>query len=88
VFISSADWMVRNLDHRIEASCPIFSPIIKEELKNILAIQLSDNVKARILNNKPGNEYVQSEGAAIRSQINIYNFLLDKKNSSSTDEQP
>lgn len=80
VFISSADWMVRNLDHRIEASCPIFSPSIKEELKSILAIQLSDNVKARILNNKPGNEYVRSEGDSIRSQIEIYKYLFNKKN--------
>lgn len=80
VYISSADWMVRNLDHRVEASCPIFSAEIKEEIKTILNIQLSDNVKARILNHKTSNDYVKSDNPPIRSQIEIYNYLLDKKN--------
>ena len=51
VFISSADWMVRNIDHRIEAACPIFEKDIQQELKDILQIQLSDNIKARKLDN-------------------------------------
>ena len=58
VYISSADWMVRNLDHRVEATCPITDEVIKKELKNILNIQLSDNVKARWLDNELSNEYV------------------------------
>ncbi len=45
VYISSADWMVRNIDHRVEATCPITDEVIKKELKNILNIQLSDNVR-------------------------------------------
>ncbi|MBC7902563.1 MAG: polyphosphate kinase 1, partial [Gemmatimonadaceae bacterium] len=52
VFISSADWMVRNLDHRVEATCPIFDEDIKRVIKNILNIQLNDNVKARVLDNE------------------------------------
>ncbi|MDQ2720733.1 MAG: polyphosphate kinase 1 [Bacteroidota bacterium] len=80
IFISSADWMVRNLDHRIEAACPILDPEIQRELKDILNIQLSDNVKARILDNELSNEYVDGENAKkIRSQIDIYNYLLTKK---------
>jgi polyphosphate kinase len=81
IFISSADWMVRNLDHRVEAACPIFDKEIQQELKDILSIQLNDNVKARILDNELSNEYVQpGEGALkIRSQIEIYNYLLKKK---------
>ena len=55
VFISSADWMVTKLDHRVEATCPIFDEDIKKVLKNILEIQLSDNVKARILDNELSN---------------------------------
>lgn len=80
-FISSADWMLRNIDHRIEAACPVFDKEIQQELKDILSIQLNDNVKARILNNELDNEYVQpSEGdLKIRSQIEIYNYLLKKK---------
>src|SRR5678816_633493 len=45
VYISSADWMVRNLDHRVEVTCPVTEETVKQELKDILNIQLSDNVK-------------------------------------------
>lgn len=80
VFISSADWMVRNIDHRVEAACPIYDKEIQRELKDILAIQLSDNVKARILDNELSNNYVENEhGKKIRSQIETYNYLLKKK---------
>ncbi|MFM9910597.1 MAG: polyphosphate kinase 1 [Chitinophagaceae bacterium] len=79
VFISSADWMVRNLDHRVEATCPILDENIKNVLKNILEIQLSDNVKARILNNELSNEYVRDHSRRkIRSQVEIYNYLIQK----------
>ena len=79
VFISSADWMVRNIDHRIEAACPIFDKEIQQELKDILNIQLSDNVKARVLDNELSNEYVNNdESEKIRSQIEIHNYLLKK----------
>jgi polyphosphate kinase len=79
-FISSADWMVRNLDHRVETACPVFDKNIQQELKEILDIQLSDNVKARILDNELSNKYVTEPGEKkIRSQIEIYNTLLKKK---------
>jgi polyphosphate kinase len=79
VYISSADWMVRNLDHRVEATCPILDDRLKQELKDILNIQLQDNVKARILNNQLSNEYVQNEHATpIRSQVETYNYLHSK----------
>jgi polyphosphate kinase len=76
VFISSADWMVRNLDHRVEATCPIMDENIKKVLKNILEIQLNDNVKARILDNELSNRYVRDKKQKkIRSQVEIYNYL-------------
>jgi polyphosphate kinase len=78
IFISSADWMVRNLDHRVEASCPIFDERIKQELKDILSIQLHDNVKARWLNNELSNEYVRTDEERVRSQVETYNYLLHK----------
>ena len=78
-YISSADWMVRNLDHRVEATCPITDESIKKELKNILNIQLSDNVKARWLNNELSNEYVSFRGKKkVRSQVETYHFLAKK----------
>lgn len=78
VYISSADWMVRNLDHRVEATCPVLDDNIKRVLKNILEIQLSDNVKARILDNKLSNQYVQNAQRRVRSQLDIYNYLQQK----------
>lgn len=78
IFISSADWMVRNLDHRVEATCPIFDEGIKKELKDIINIQLYDNVKARRLDNDLGNEYVEADGVQVRSQIETYNYLHNK----------
>lgn len=78
-FISSADWMVRNLDHRVEASCPIIEPEIKQELKDIIAIQLSDNIKARILDNELSNQYVNPRNKRkVRSQVDTYNYLFRK----------
>lgn len=78
VYLSSADWMVRNIDHRIEATCPVLSPEIQQELKDILDIQFSGNVKARILNNSLSNEYVRTGKKRIRAQIEIYNYLYKK----------
>ena len=79
VFISSADWMIRNLDHRVEASCPILDERLKQELKDILNIQLQDNVKARWLNNTLSNDYVRSVNQrTIRSQIETFNYLHSK----------
>lgn len=80
LFISSADWMVRNLDHRVEAACPILDNDLKRELLEILKIQLSDNVKARILDPEFINNYVSSPAKKqIRSQQEIYNHLLKKQ---------
>ena len=80
-YISSADWMVRNLDHRVEATCPIFDENIKKVLKNILEIQLSDNVKARILDNELSNRYARDRKIKkVRSQVEIYNYLHQKSN--------
>jgi polyphosphate kinase len=80
VFISSADWMVRNLDHRVEAACPIFDKEIQNELVEILNIQLAENVKGRILDNEQSNTYVQREKnePMVRSQEAIYKYLRNK----------
>lgn len=78
VYISSADWMTRNLDYRIEAAVPIKDKALKKEIKDILEIQLSDNVKGRILDNKLKNKYKKDEGKALRSQIEIYHYLSSK----------
>jgi polyphosphate kinase len=79
VYISSADWMVRNLDHRAEATCPVTDPQIIEEMKAMLDIQLQDNVKARVLSNELDNAYVSNRKKKVRSQVEIYNYLKKRK---------
>ncbi|MFT4062452.1 MAG: polyphosphate kinase 1 [Edaphocola sp.] len=80
VFLSSADWMVRNLDHRVEAAVPIYDKAIKQELIDILNIQLAENVKGRILDNQQKNEYIKAATGKpeVRSQVEIYDYLLKK----------
>ena len=78
IYISSADWMTRNLDYRIEAAAKITQKNLKKEIKDQLDIQLSDNVKARILDKKLRNEYVENNKNAVRSQIETYHYLKNK----------
>ncbi len=79
VYISSADWMVRNLDHRIEVAVPIFDAAIKKELIDIINIQLKDNQKARILDQELLNKYVPLIGKKYKSQEQTYIYLKGKK---------
>ena len=78
VYLSSADWMLRNLEHRVEATCPVWHPELKQELIDILNIQLADNVKARRLDNELSNDYVRTDKKKIRSQVETYKFLHKK----------
>jgi polyphosphate kinase len=75
IYISSADLMPRNLDHRIEVTCPIFDKNIRSEIRNIFDIQWKDNVKARIFNETQSNEFVKSGNDIIQSQKEVYKYL-------------
>jgi polyphosphate kinase len=74
-FISSADLMTRNIEHRIEVTCPVFDKSIKNELKEIFEIQWSDNVKARRLDATLSNTFVKPGKKPIQSQIEVYNYI-------------
>ena len=80
VYITSADMMPRNLDHRIEVTCPIFDKSLKNTLKEEFEIQWNDGVKARILDEKQSNEFVSSKKKTTRSQIEMYNYIKEKNN--------
>ena len=82
MYISSADLMPRNLDHRIEVTCPIFDKTIKEELRNIFNIQWKDNVKARVFDENQTNKFVKQVKNRFHSQIEVYNYLKSIKESS------
>ncbi len=78
VYISSADLMTRNLDQRVEISCPIYQQDIKEELIETFDISWNDNVKARIHCRGMENPYRRTEGKTVRSQFDLYNYYLKK----------
>ena len=78
-YLSSADWMVRNLHHRIETIFPILNQNIKNTIKDLLHIQLNDNVKARIIDVKKNNSYIRdTTDLAIRSQVESYYYFKRK----------
>lgn len=80
VYISSADWMTRNIDNRVEVSCPIYQEDIKQELLDIYDICWSDNVKARVVDKSQKNQYRKTNKLKIRSQFVTYDYLKEKLN--------
>lgn len=80
VYLSSADLMPRNLDHRVEVGFPILDPDIKSEIMDIINIQLKDNSKAREINQLNNNRYRKTRIKAVsRAQTDIYAYLKYKK---------
>jgi len=75
VYLSSADFLPRNFDSRIETVFPIYDKKLKEQLFKYFEIQWSDNVKARILDADLSNEYRKSDGKPIRAQYVIEDYL-------------
>ena len=76
VYISSADWMTRNLDYRIEVATPVHSPRLKKRIIDILNIHFIDTVKARRIDKEMSNSYVpRGNRKKVRSQIAIYDYL-------------
>lgn len=78
VYISSADFMTRNIDHRVEVSCPIYDPDIKNEIIENFEIGWRDNVKARVFSLKNDNAYRRNNKPLLRSQYEMYNYYLNR----------
>ncbi|MDT0647649.1 polyphosphate kinase 1 [Zunongwangia sp. F260] len=83
IYYGSADLMSRNLDRRIEVISPVLDKDVAQEFKELLAIQLEDNVKARVQDASEENRYVERvEGEkAVRSQYEMYKYLKEKHTS-------
>ena len=76
IYLSSADWMTRNLSYRIETVFPIYNEKIRKMIFDIVEGQLNDNVKARIIDREGKNKFVKSEtGLPVQSQIETYYYL-------------
>ena len=79
IFLLSADLMTRNLDHRVEVGFPIYDSNIKEEIRQMVDIQLMDNTKAREINQLNSNKYRKNKiKIKYRTQIDTYNYLKNK----------
>jgi len=78
VYISSADWMTRNLDFRVEVGCPIYDNDIKQELLDTFEIAWKDNVKARVFNVEQDNAYLKNDKPKLRSQFAVYDYYKKK----------
>jgi len=76
IYLSSADWMVRNLSYRIETVFPVYDDEIRKRIQTYIDIQFSDNVKARIIDEKDSNSYWKnSSDLAVRSQVETYYYI-------------
>lgn len=78
VYMGSADWMNRNIYHRIEVCFPVYDEVVKQAMIDIIGLQLTDNVQAVALNQQLANIPIKSEGALVRSQEAIYKLLVSK----------
>ncbi|MCC6460595.1 MAG: polyphosphate kinase 1 [Saprospiraceae bacterium] len=79
MYLSSADWMQRNLSFRIETTFPVYDPDLKREIRNLLDLQMTDNVKARVIDRHDLNEYRRSESdIPVRAQLETYFYFKRK----------
>ena len=76
MYLSSADWMVRNLSHRIETIFPLYDEKLRTDMMTYLELQWNDNVKARIIDETQSNQYRKNEkDLIVRSQVDTYHFI-------------
>jgi polyphosphate kinase len=78
ILISSSDWMTRNLDNRVEVSCPIYDKDIQQELVDTFELSWNDNIKSRWVNNNDAIFYRTNGAAPLRSQEASYTYYKNK----------
>jgi polyphosphate kinase len=79
IYLTSADFMTRNIDNRVEVGFPIYNEELRKEVRDIINIQLQDNTKAREINASNTNKYHKTKAAMpTRAQLDIYNYLKNK----------
>lgn len=79
MFLSSADLMSRNFEHRVEVGFPVLDQEVRQEIRDIIEFQLQDNVKARDITKTNSNKYHKNRlTAKVRAQVQTYNYLKNK----------
>jgi len=78
IFISSSDWMTRNLDNRVEVSCPIYDKDIQQEMIDTFELSWNDNVKSRWVNSSETITYRTNGATPLRSQEAMYAYYHNK----------
>ncbi len=79
MFLSSADLMSRNFEHRVEVGFPVLDENVRQEIRDIIEFQLQDNVKARDITKQNNNKYHKNRlTTKIRAQVQTYNYLKNK----------
>jgi polyphosphate kinase len=79
IYLTSADFMTRNIDTRVEVGFPIYDEQLRKEIRDIIDIQLSDNTKSREINSHNTNKYHKTDAdMPVRAQVDIYNYLKYK----------
>ncbi|MBB5634711.1 polyphosphate kinase [Pedobacter cryoconitis] len=79
MFLSSADLMSRNFEHRVEVGFPVLDEDVKQEIRDIIEFQLQDNVKARDITRLNNNKYHKNRiSTKVRAQVQTYNYLKNK----------
>lgn len=81
-YIGSADWMTRNLDHRVEVYAPVYNEVIRRELKLIVELGMEDNQKGRIVDGQGRNDYYMNADSPepLRSQEALYEHYKQQIN--------
>lgn len=76
VYLSSADWMTRNIDHRIEVAVALLDPVLKQRVLDIIDLLFSDTLKARFVDKELSNRYVpRGNRRKVRAQLAIYDYI-------------
>ena len=78
VYISSADWMTRNIENRVEVGVPIYQENLKTELMEVFDIYWNDNQKARVFSAKQDNAYRKNKKEPLRAQFALYDYYKSK----------
>lgn len=73
-YISSADFMTRNIENRVEVAAPIYDLDLQNQIQDVFSLCWDDNIKGRHVNGKKGNRFIENKKSKIRSQWAVYEY--------------